>query len=304
MRISLDFVYEGGVSPPLIARFSGRNDSAGHFTDSSNQCLLRRRLPTTVMPVQIDQFLIRTKSANDKHGPTHKNTGRQSMLRYAMLIVVTIFANTALADPLFQTLPEDGVGVKFHVNMVLNGAEQIRSWQILSVGKHTKSSKPARWIELHGEAFDGTPVKYKLLVPESEFGRGKNPLGKATEAWRKIRDQTPEKIEDFKTADVFLNTLLSGPGKDVRKLDTKKQIGWQKGNFDCEVVEGSARLSLGIFNLTVNHRCFYNETAPFGFVGTEQEFEVTVNGKTDHARIEALIVDILKKQKTAFPEVR
>jgi hypothetical protein len=31
---------------------------------------------------------------------------------------------------------------------------------------------------------------------------------------------------------------------------------------------------------------------------------VTVNGKTDTATIEALIVDILKKQETAFPEVR
>ncbi|MGZ0171483.1 MAG: hypothetical protein ACKVHE_18205 [Planctomycetales bacterium] len=126
------------------------------------------------------------------------------MLRYSTQIAATVFANTAIADPLFPTLPEDGIGVKFHVNMVLNGAEQIRSWRILSVGKLTKSDRPARWIELHGESHDGTPVKYKLLIPESDFGRGQNPLGKATEAWRKIRDQSPEKIEDFKTEDVNL----------------------------------------------------------------------------------------------------
>jgi len=226
------------------------------------------------------------------------------MFRFAVLIAAILPATTAFADPLFQTLPEDGVGVKFHVNMVLNGAENIRTWQIRSVGKRLDEGQPARWIELHGEAYDGTPVKFKLLIPESEFGRGKNPLSKATLAWRKVRDQAPEQIEDFKNADAFLNTLLSGPGKDVRKLDAKKQIGWQKGNFDCEVVEGSARLSLGIFDLTVKHRCFYDEKAPFGFVGTEQEFNVTVNGKTDHATIEALIVDILKNQETAFPEIR
>lgn len=226
------------------------------------------------------------------------------MLRYPLLIVVTISANTALADPLFQTLPEDGIGVKFHVNMVINGAEQIRSWKILSVGKRTTSDKPARWIELHGVAYDGTPVKFKLLIPESEFGRGKNPLGNATEAWRKIRDQSPEKLEDFKTADAYFYTLLSGPGKDVKKLDDKKAIGWQKGNFDCDVLEGTSRLLLGPLNMTVKHRCFRHEKAPFGFVGTEQEFEVTVNGKTNHATIEALIVDILRKQETAFPEVR
>jgi hypothetical protein len=226
------------------------------------------------------------------------------MLRYATLIAATVFANTAAADPLFQTLPEDGVGVKFHVNMVLNGKENIRTWQIRSVGRPVKSDKPSRWIELHGEAYNGVPIKFKLSIPEAEFGRGKNPLGKATTAWRKVRDQAPEQIEDFKNQDLILYTLLSGPGKDVRKLDDKKQIGWQKGSFDCDVVEGSTQLSLGTLNLTVKHRCFYHEKAPFGFVGTEQEFIVKVNGKTDHATIEALIVDIQKKQETAFPEVR
>jgi hypothetical protein len=226
------------------------------------------------------------------------------MFRYLGIFAVILPATTTFADPLFQTLPEDGVGVKFHVNMVLNGAENIRTWQIQSVGKRLEAGKPARWIEMHGGAYDGRPLKYKLLIPESEFGRGKNPLGKATSAWRKVRDQAPEKIENFKNADVFLYTLLSGPGKDVKKLDNKKQIGWQNGNFDCEVVEGSARLSLGIFDLTVKHRCFYDEKAPFGFVGTEQDFNITVNGKTDHATIEALVVDILEKQETAFPEVR
>lgn len=226
------------------------------------------------------------------------------MFRAVILFAAILQATSALADPLFQTLPEDGVGVKFHVNMVLNGKENIRTWQIRSVGKRLHEGKPARWIELHGEAYDATPVKFKLLIPESEFGRGRNPLSKATLAWRKVRDKAPEQLEDFKNADVFFNTLLSGPGKDVHKLDTKKQIGWLKGNFDCEVVEGSARLSLGTFDLTVNHRCFYDEKAPFGFVGTEQEFNVTVNGKTDHATIEALIVEIQTQQETAFPEIR
>ena len=103
---------------------------------------------------------------------------------------------------------------------------------------------------------------------------------------------------------MFLYTLLSGPGKDVKKHDDKKTIGWQKGNFECDVLEGTSRLSLGPLNMTVKHRCFHQEKAPFGFVGTVQEFEVTVNGKTDTATITALIVDILKKQETAFPEVR
>ena len=44
------------------------------------------------------------------------------MFRYFVILAAILQATTASADPLFQTLPEDGVGVKFHVNMVLNGA--------------------------------------------------------------------------------------------------------------------------------------------------------------------------------------
>lgn len=226
------------------------------------------------------------------------------MLRSLVLCVVAAWTASAFADPLFQTLPKDGTGAKFHVNLLRNGDEQVRTWQIYSTGVRQHEGKPARWIELHGEAFNGFPVKYKLLIPEAAFGKGKHPIEKTVEAWQRFGDQPPTKVDDFKTADLFLYTLLSGPGDDVRKLDKTEKVQWQKGAFDCDVLEGSSRLAIGALDVSIKHRSLYSDKAPFRFAGTKQDFEVTVNGKTDKARLEAVLVEILAQQPTAFPDVK
>jgi hypothetical protein len=156
---------------------------------------------------------------------------------------------------------------------------------------------------LLGEAYEGPPVKYRLLIPEDAFGKGKHPIEKAVEAWRKIGERPAEKIDDFKNADLFLYTLLSGPGDDVRKLDKKEKVQWQKGAFDCDVLVGSTRLAIGLVDVEIKHRSFYSDDAPFRFAGTEQEFQITVNGKTDTARLEAKLVEVQSQQKSAFPEL-
>ncbi len=226
------------------------------------------------------------------------------MIRSLVFGFVIASTTVALADPLFQTLPKDGTGAKFHVNMLLNGNEQTRTWQIRSTGTRKHEGKPARWIELDGEAFNGFPIKYKLLIPESAFGKGKHPIEKTVEAWQKPGDQPPEKVDDFRNVDLFLYTLLSGPGDNVRKLDEKETVQWQKGAFDCDVLQGSSRLKLGALDVAIKHRTFYSDKAPFRFAGTKQDFEITVNGKTDRAHLEAVLDEVLENQPTAFPEVK
>lgn len=226
------------------------------------------------------------------------------MVRTLVFASIVTCCAAASADPLFQTLPKDGTGAKFHINLVINGKEQVRTWQIRSTGGREHEGKPARWIELLGEAYDGASVKYRLLIPEAAFGRGKHPIEKAVEVWRKFGDRSAEKIDDFKNADLFLYTLLSGPGDDVRKLDGKEKVQWQKGAFDCDVLVGSTRLALGGLDVEIKHRSFYSDEAPFRFAGTEQNFKYTVNGKTDNVRLEAKLIEIQAQQLSAFPDVK
>jgi len=226
------------------------------------------------------------------------------MLRGLVVVAILAVAEFVFADPLFQTLPKDGTGAKFHINMLVNGNEQVRTWQIRSTGVRKYEGKPARWIELHGEAFNGFPIKYKLLIPEAAFGKGKHPIEKTVEAWQRLGDEVPEKVDDFKNADLFLYTLLSGPGDDVRKLGRTEKVQWQKGAFECDVLEGSSRLTIGTFDVSIKHRTFYSDEAPFRFAGTQQDFEITVNGRADKAHLEAVLDEVLERQPTAFPSVK
>ena len=98
--------------------------------------------------------------------------------------------------------------------------------------------------------------------------------------------------------------MLSGPGDEVRKLDRKEKVQWQKGAFECDVLEGSSSLKLGGLDVSIKHRTLYNDKAPFRFAGTRQDFEITVIGKTYKARLEAVLDEILEKQTTAFPDVK
>ena len=221
------------------------------------------------------------------------------MGRLLLLVIVAGSTVPAFADPLFQTLPEDGTGAKFHVNMVLNGKDQARHWKTLSVGRRMVDGQPARWIELHGEAYDQGVIKYRLLIPEAEFGPGKHPLSKAVETWQRINDEEPRRIDSLQN-DLFLYTLLSGPG-DGKKLADKEPVEWQKGRFNCDVVEGSSQIKLGPFDVAIKHRSYYHEDAPFGFAGTRQEFQRTVGGNTDKAILDARLVEILKDTTSGFP---
>ena len=222
-------------------------------------------------------------------------------MRCLRSVVFVLSPAIALADPLFQTLPEDGIGTKFHVNMTLNGKESVRTWEAHSMGRRDVDGKPARWIELHGEAYEGGFVYYRLLIPEAEFGRGEHPIGKAVQVWRRFDKRDPEQFESIQVADAFLATLLAGAGDGTKKLDETKHVEWQKGNFDCDVLEGSSQLTLSVFDLAVQHRSFFHDKAPFGFAGTRQEFQITVNDKTDKATIEARLLEIVKGRAAAFP---
>ncbi len=180
----------------------------------------------------------------------------------------------------------------------------MRTWQVRSTGGRLHAAKPARWIELLGEAYQGPSIKYRLLIPEEAFGKGKYPIEKAVEAWQKFGEEPAQKVDDFKTADLFLYTLLSGPGDHVKKLDRKEKVQWQKGALDCDVLAGSTRLTVGAFDVEIKHRSFYSDDGPFRFAGTEQDFQITVNGKTNTAWLEAKLVEVQPGQPTTFPELK
>ena len=102
--------------------------------------------------------------------------------------------NTAWCDEpklaaLMQTLPADGTWVAFNVNVMLDGQDIVLTWMGRSVGQAFQGGQQCRFIELEltSEHPEIPNTTWRLLVPEEEFGEGRDPLSKTVKRWVKER---------------------------------------------------------------------------------------------------------------------
>ena len=95
---------------------------------------------------------------------------------------------------LMQTLPPDSTWVAFNVNVMLDGQDLdgqdiVLTWMSRSVGQAFQGGKQCRFIELEltSEHPEIPNTTWRLLVPEEEFGEGRDPLSKTVKRWVKER---------------------------------------------------------------------------------------------------------------------
>jgi hypothetical protein len=144
--------------------------------------------------------------------------------RTALMIAVLAAPIPVFADGLIQTLPKDGAKVVYEMKANKSDANSSRDFtgtiSIASVGTETVDNEKCRWIEIaFTMKFDGKSRKVisKMLITESDLGKGKIPLANIKRAWLKMRDKT-EKLEDvFGRKGGPLPAFLPGPLKDVKK---------------------------------------------------------------------------------------
>src|SRR5260221_570307 len=112
-----------------------------------------------------------------------------------LVLLLAIGPSLAYAEPLIQTLPEDGEWVAFHVNMNVAGQATTPVWTVKSVGKKEIADVKYRWIELQSKEGERNVIMLKCLVAETEFGNGKNPLAHALQVFVKFADEEPREVE-------------------------------------------------------------------------------------------------------------
>src|SRR5579872_5335444 len=119
--------------------------------------------------------------------PTHhRRAGMPSRRIVPMVLVLTIIGQSlASAEPLIQTLPDDGEWVQFHVTLNVAGQMSTPVWTVKSVGKKQIAGAAYRWIEMQSKQGERNEVIFKCLVAEEEFGKGKNPLAHALQVFVK-----------------------------------------------------------------------------------------------------------------------
>ena len=69
-------------------------------------------------------------------------------MRFFTSLCVVLVASLVFADALVQQLPKPGMGQKYHVNLTIDGREEIQVWIAQSVSRKDVDGQPVRWIEL------------------------------------------------------------------------------------------------------------------------------------------------------------
>lgn len=240
--------------------------------------------------------------------------GRRSFLRGIVCAValnsLPLAFDAAMAEEpklaaLFQTLPADGVWAEFNVNVTINGQEIVPKWTARSVGQAFHGGKQCRFIEM--EQVCENPrlanMTWRLLVPEDEFGEGKDPLSKAVKRWVKIGENDPEAVDSIELKAPDFAMLLAGPKQNLKTEEAKEKVSWQQGDLECSVVSGRNEIEFGNTKFGMSHRVFRHKDVPFGLAGMQQELNASFGGQKQSATIKMSLKDHGKEAKAKLPDL-
>ena len=218
---------------------------------------------------------------------------RSLVLGSWLLAFDTAIADEPKSGALIQTLPKDGTWAEFNVNLKLNGQEAVPKWSLRSVGQAFHGGKQCRFLEMeqtcdHPQLAN---VTWRLLIPEDEFGEGKDPVSKAAKCWVKYEPNEPELLESMQLKDPVFAMLLAGPKQNLKIEEAKEKVSWQQGDLECSVVSGHNEIELGNTKFGMKHRIFRHKDVPFGLAGMQQELSLNFGGQKQLAVIKMTLKD-------------
>lgn len=208
----------------------------------------------------------------------------------ALAILMAAADDSISAGSLIQRLPEDGAWVAFHSTEDWdNGTKRTTKVIVKSVGKTTADNLPCRWIELefHPELPADKNYALKLLIPESQFLDGGDPLAHVKDAWEVVDGEEPRElpIEDIQSNRPRLDIWLPPLVKNLERSEERHQVEWQQGRLDCEVWKGSQKFKYGYGRVDANYRLSLSDKVPFGIAATTSKLsERYDSGDEDEAK--------------------
>jgi hypothetical protein len=228
------------------------------------------------------------------------------------LVTTLTFAEEIKSAPLIHTLPADGAWSAFQVAIDVEGRTVPATWTIRSVGRVMHQDKPCRCLEMELKCDDGPQqiivynlenTTWRLIIPEDEFGEGKDPVAHVVKSWQQIGKSDPVLQPSIANADPMFAAILKGPAGKLKVEDAKEKIQWQQGTLECRVLSGSQEIEFAGANLTITSRIFQNSDVPFSMAGMRKELKATVGGMDYEVRIKATLRDHGKDAKPKFPQL-
>lgn len=232
-------------------------------------------------------------------------------MRMALTCTVATFLCVAVGETrgnvLIYQLPKDGSWVRYNFAMTGDqaGLGASGTLMISSVGQTTENGEKCRWIEIKfiGKISEQEVVQVlKLLIPEQHQHKGKKPHEHVIKGWMKDGGSDPEKLSDSEHK--FLVELLLGPLEDVKKLEKKKVVDYQEGQFRCEVeITGRKEFDVGPVKMHFAFSIWPHKEVPFGVAAVKMKQTARSDGKVLFtATTELSLAEIGTNATTALPE--
>lgn len=225
-----------------------------------------------------------------------------------MSLVFTMLLAAFLSDigevksgALLQTLPDDGAWTTFQIHVTGDNRDLSFTWTVRSVGTVVHDGKLCRYLELE-QKIDAGPKEiftYQLVnttcravIPEAEFGEGKNPLAHAVYIWVQKNQDSPISVSSIDLYDPILAAIIRGPVSDLKAEDGSDRIQWQRDNIDCRVIAGKREMDFFGAKVVLSARVLRNHEIPFSIGGIRQELKATLGNADYQVTVRADLLDL------------
>jgi hypothetical protein len=205
------------------------------------------------------------------------------------LFIIAGIVQPALADGLIYALPDDGVQVRYDMDMDVTVAGQPvvmkGSVTVSSVGQMTVDNEKCRWIEIKMIFKEDDTERLtltKVLIPEKHLGKGKSPGENLIRAWVKEGDMPATEVKDLKDPRTgAAAAFLAGPPKNPGELEKIEIDNAKLGKVASAGFTGDQELEgPGGTQVSINMENRLHEKAPFGVVTANWKFELKSNGQS------------------------
>ena len=213
---------------------------------------------------------------------------------------------------LLQALPPDGAWVTFQVVATGEGKNVPLTWTFRSVGTSFHEGDVCRNLELEQACDNGVqqifgyalePKIWRIIVPESAFGEGKDPFAKVVKIWVQQAGNSPKSITSLEVQDPILAAIVYGPSAKLKAETQSEKIEWQRGELSCQVTSGTREIDFLGAKVEMNSRVLRHPDVPFSIVGLRQEIKATFETLEYKASVKATLRDYGTDAKPKLPQL-
>lgn len=232
----------------------------------------------------------------------------KTMRRLFIVAVILAVPASARANGLIYNLPADGAKAVYDMtmeskkrNMMITG-----TLSISSVGKAKAGGKDCRWIEVAMKmSFMGQErtITAKILVPEEDLGKGKNPFKNPQKGWLWMQGRDPKQIADFSGRDAGpLPAFLAGPLSEQKKLEPK-EIDTGLGKLKCAGVTGKHTYKQANNDVAIDYTTRLSDKSPFGVAHTKMNLKEMRDGNVrEEVELTFTLKSVGKDAKSKLPD--